>query len=727
MSNRLSVVEGPPGTGKTQVILNIVANAIINNKTVAIISNNNTATRNVFEKLKNENLDFLTASLGNLKNKETFIQNQKEPNINDMLSDQHIDKSALYNQLNYLNNELSFIYDLQNKLYILKQQLSELKIEYKYFQDYLQINNIDYTSDSLNKIKSIKSIKFVIKTLIYLDPLLNTKKSMIGWITKILEFLRIINREKIFIEQFLQNNPNINKNSLNSIFQQKFYELTLKKIETNILDITNKLNTFNYEKKINLYSEISRKILNSELIKKYKNNKWQTYELFELKYKKNSEKFLQRYPIILSTTYSLTSSLADGTLYDYVIIDEASQVCICSAALSMSCAKKLVVIGDNKQLSHIVQDSHNIDEIFKKYNLSQAFHYSNNILSVIKKLFPHIKPVFLKEHFRCHPKIIDYCNKKYYNNQIIIMTEDCDHDSPMVLYKTQKGTHVRDNINQRQIDIIKKEIFTKLNIINNIGIVTPFINQRESLKKTPLVNDHKIDTIHGFQGQECDVIIFSTVKNHLSAFKNQVDNMINVIVSRAKKQLIIIVDHNDDLVKSEIYELVKYIEYNNFTNIDSSIFSIFDYLYKENKQQLHKLLKDNDKVSIYDSENLAYKNIKETLTNPNNKKFQSLDVAIHVQLNMIIRKTTLLNAQEIKYLSNNLTHVDFLIFNKIHKSVVAVIEVDGHNYHKIGTKQAERDAMKDSILTKYNIPFLRLKIGGSVDNENIKDFLEMNI
>lgn len=51
LSNRVSVIEGPPGTGKTQTILNIIANLIMQGKTVQVVSNNNSAIENVQEKL----------------------------------------------------------------------------------------------------------------------------------------------------------------------------------------------------------------------------------------------------------------------------------------------------------------------------------------------------------------------------------------------------------------------------------------------------------------------------------------------------------------------------------------------------------------------------------------------------------------------------------------------------------------------------------------------------
>ena len=56
MKNQVSIIQGPPGTGKTQTILNIIANLLINNKTVLIVSNNNDATANVYEKLASDRI-----------------------------------------------------------------------------------------------------------------------------------------------------------------------------------------------------------------------------------------------------------------------------------------------------------------------------------------------------------------------------------------------------------------------------------------------------------------------------------------------------------------------------------------------------------------------------------------------------------------------------------------------------------------------------------------------
>ena len=49
-ASQVSIIEGPPGTGKTQTILNIISNIIVSGQTCAVVSNNNSAVENVYEK-----------------------------------------------------------------------------------------------------------------------------------------------------------------------------------------------------------------------------------------------------------------------------------------------------------------------------------------------------------------------------------------------------------------------------------------------------------------------------------------------------------------------------------------------------------------------------------------------------------------------------------------------------------------------------------------------------
>lgn len=80
--SNISIIEGPPGTGKTQTILNIIANlAIMQNKTVAVVSNNNEAVKNVKEKLEKNGYGFILADLGRKEKRKEFFENQPQPRL----------------------------------------------------------------------------------------------------------------------------------------------------------------------------------------------------------------------------------------------------------------------------------------------------------------------------------------------------------------------------------------------------------------------------------------------------------------------------------------------------------------------------------------------------------------------------------------------------------------------------------------------------------------------
>lgn len=118
MENQISIIEGPPGTGKTQTILNIIANIVKSGQTVAIVSNNNSATENVYEKLQKYGLDFLCAQLGKKENKINFIKEQtgKYPKFENELKD----SKNLEQKIIELNNELVKIFSLRNRIAVLR-------------------------------------------------------------------------------------------------------------------------------------------------------------------------------------------------------------------------------------------------------------------------------------------------------------------------------------------------------------------------------------------------------------------------------------------------------------------------------------------------------------------------------------------------------------------------------------------------------------------------------
>ncbi|WAG68039.1 AAA family ATPase [Clostridium estertheticum] len=141
LGNQISVIEGPPGTGKTQTILNIIANAIINNETVAVVSNNNSATANVLEKLQKYGVGFISSYLGNKENKDEFFETQKDsyPDIKEWeIENEKLEtlKSSLMTSKQKLDDMLHE----QNKLATLKEEFSELDLKVEYFNKYYDEN-----------------------------------------------------------------------------------------------------------------------------------------------------------------------------------------------------------------------------------------------------------------------------------------------------------------------------------------------------------------------------------------------------------------------------------------------------------------------------------------------------------------------------------------------------------------------------------------------------------
>lgn len=141
-------------------------------------------------------------------------------------------------------------------------------------------------------------------------------------------------------------------------------------------------------------------------------------------------------------------------------------------------------------------------------------------------------------------------------------------------------------------------------------------------------------------------------------------------------------------------------------------------MYKQNREKRLEYLKNKKRISDYDSENLTYNMIDEILKENN---YTTLDVEVHVPLMDILADTTLLNQEEIKFATNTWTHIDFIIFNKMDKKLVIAIEVDGYYFHREGTKQQEKDNIKNKILEKYDIPLIRLNTIQSGEKEVLEN------
>lgn len=710
LTNNISIIEGPPGTGKTQTIINLLMNLVFRGKTCAVISNNNTAIDNIYEKLLSEELSFIVAPLGKRDNVKHFFENNSDLELESFLSQKPPEiPSNNENTLEELADLFRKIQEKKNENAKISNTISEIEVEEKRHgekgksnirikrklasKQYLEIINILQKPKKLSYIKrtaisfklGIKVAKTDITTLLYtLENKFYTQR-----ITELKE-----RKEKN--ERFLENNKN-------------------EEVEKSLGDL-------------------SKSILQRNLYIHYISRRKSSFD--KDSYKTDYNAFLNRFPIVLSTAHSLLNNTPKGFSFDYLVIDEASQGDLLSSIIALGCAKNLVVVGDSRQLQEIGEESifAEAERLAVELEIPEHFRYeSNSILKTISKAINNCPRTLLKEHYRSAPDIIEFCNKRFYNNELIPMTTNSMQHIEII--KSVPGNHARKNpdgpgmYNQREIDEVI-ELIKKTGKDQDLGVITPFRNQADRIKRELKDTSAEIDTVHKFQGRQKDTIILSFVVNSLDKKEVETENrlynfitderLLNVAISRAKSKVIALI--SDGIYKSEnnpISDFIKYSEYlygKSFLK-ESKITSIFDVLYSESKQELIELY--NQKTKKYKTEILFCNLLEECL-----REKGYLGFALNVRLSTIIKIPLELSDIERSYLSHPWTHVDFLIYNKVSKTPLFALEVDGVRYHEQSKNQDERDKIKDKAFSVNGVPLYRFKTNESNEKERLVKIID---
>ena len=201
--------------------------------------------------------------------------------------------------------------------------------------------------------------------------------------------------------------------------------------------------------------------------------------------------------------------------------------------------------------------------VLDKLNLPiNEYNYLNDSLfEKAKKVsnLAYLKTGFLNEHFRCHPDIIGFSNRYYYlplagqSLEIKTKKESYTLGNPGINWVDVKGEIEENrNVNKKEVEqciLLAKKLRAEFPNAS-IGITTPFKHQKQALLRAmsalPAVHKIVCDTVHEFQGDEKDIIIFSLTvtkdcRDGLLYFLNMGSSyLLNVAVSRAKSALYIV-------------------------------------------------------------------------------------------------------------------------------------------------------------------------------------------
>ncbi|MEL6191875.1 MAG: AAA domain-containing protein [Bacteroidota bacterium] len=274
--------------------------------------------------------------------------------------------------------------------------------------------------------------------------------------------------------------------------------------------------------------------------------------------------------------------------FDLLIIDEASQ-CDISMLNLIYRAKKCMIVGDENQTSVSVQPNlfpiertnQLLDRHMMHHPFRQQFNINNRTTSIYTLsgvIYPNI--VTLREHFRCRPEIIEFCNRYVYNNQIIPLktaTDDRYGPAVEVQYVEDQGedpkkARIVDKVLKLILDLITDYESGHLPELPTIGVLTLDASHeahRELLIKKLTAHSQirkyedelniLVGTSRKFQGDERDVMILTISANHKidkqgrirpprAVLGEEMLRIYNVAASRAREKSILLHSIHPDAV-----------------------------------------------------------------------------------------------------------------------------------------------------------------------------------
>ena len=206
-----------------------------------------------------------------------------------------------------------------------------------------------------------------------------------------------------------------------------------------------------------------------------------------------------------------------------------------------------MLVGDPQQLSPVILlDPADNRTLRRRYGVTQEYDYiENSIYKCFLACDAVSDETLLSYHYRCSPKIIEFNNRKYYNHKLHIASRETD-PTPLVYVDVPNDT--TDEKNTAPQEVRRIEAYLTAHPDKQVGIITPFAKQRaaiEAMLRAKHFENAACGTVHAFQGDEKDVVIFSLALTDQTRprtydWLKTNKELINVATSRAREQLVIL-------------------------------------------------------------------------------------------------------------------------------------------------------------------------------------------
>lgn len=525
MKYPVAYIQGPPGTGKTNTIINTIVTAFFNEKTVLFTSYNNHPINSVFEKLvgmeyHGNRIPFPVLRLGNVDKVREAIA--------------------------YIRN----IYEQVKDITVYEATLDRKKDN--------RIERAKQLSALLKKYEEVLDLKERSETLKRMMEYQNRAQASM----EMLPFQADLQgRQLSQVEQKIREAGEITDKEAFALLDSDYEQLYQYLYYTSARYIK-KLDDGKYEELRHiLFEETEEEQVAS--FSKYVSDT------------ANVKKLQKIFPVIITTCISAHKLGAPEPMFDMVIMDEASQ---CNTAVSLVPVirgENLMLVGDPQQLNPVILLDEEVNEkLRRKYKVAEEYDYrTNSVYKTFLACDAVSDEILLHNHYRCHEKIIGFNNRKYYNSRLHICSGSME-PHPLIYMDVHNVSTDLKNTAPEEVDAIVE--YARKNADKSIGVITPFVNQRklieEALQRERLSNV-ACGTVHAFQGDEKDVVLFSTALTDQTGcgtyewLKNNKE-LINVATSRARDRLVVLADsknlsrlHQKD-GEDDLYELVDYVKKN---------------------------------------------------------------------------------------------------------------------------------------------------------------------
>lgn len=555
LTDPLTIVTGPPGTGKSQVVTDLLINAAWQGKKILFASKNNQA------------VDVVEARINNLGTRPILLRMgsvQYQLKLAEYLIGLLTATSTEQDQENFVFNKKKYE-QLEEKYFQLDRQeieLIQLRNKIDELDQYIERIRCEISKEIFDRLKIIDLNQFEEFVLSFKPVVENANKNKQSiWVRLFWDFIKDKRFKKIRTE-FEEYQPvvlslginypgDVNEKNINSwndligVIEKSL--LIARDVQEYLallkdMDRINSLETISKEKagltkqladnaenlwkgwlglqpsrlsgedrlSLNRYNSLLRMVLDSggDLYSKLGRKIYSEYSNLSVKVSH------------LLPVWAVTSLSARGKIplepgyFDIVVFDESSQCDIASALPLLYRAKRAVIIGDPMQLRHISGIPKKQDwQMLEKYNLIPDFvhwgYSENSLYDLASGLSQKGSVITLLDHHRSHADIIGFSSVEFYKKHLgVELRVATNYDKLKFPYSKEEGirwvnvsgkaikpANASGAINEEEANLLVNEIrkLVENNYVGEIGVVTPFRAQANLIRKI-ISEDNNLST-----------------------------------------------------------------------------------------------------------------------------------------------------------------------------------------------------------------------------------------